>query len=245
MITLLVGPEEFAAGELTIAGDRYQHLFRARRVEAGARLRVVDGNGHARWALVTAVGKRQASLQNGAAATANEPARELRLLVPLPRPERAAWLVEKTTEIGVAAIHFLHSERAPRNAGAGTLARLRRVAAAAVEQCHRSRVPEITGVHKWSELPVLIAGVAVRWLLDPEAGRREAAELHPGDGVAALVVGPEGGFTDAEVQAARELGCISVPLGPTILRIETAALVGAARLLLSSTRRGDGRASPS
>jgi 16S rRNA (uracil1498-N3)-methyltransferase len=231
MITLLVGPEEFAAGELTIAGERYRHLFRARRVEAGASLRLVDGLGHARWAQVAAVDRRQARLVAGDPAAANEPARALRLLVPLPRPERAAWLVEKTTEVGVAGIHFLHSERAPREAGGGTLARLRRVAAAAVEQCHRSREPEITGVHAWEELPVLLAGAASRWMLDPEAPPVPPTEAVP-PAIAALLIGPEGGFTPAEAGRARDLGFVALGLGPTILRIETAALVGAARLLL-------------
>ena len=230
MITLLVVPEEFAAAELTITGERYRHLFRARRVEAGARVRLVDGFGHARWAEVGAVDRRQARLVGGEPAPANEPARALRLLVPLPRPERAAWLVEKASEIGVASIHFLHSERAPRQAGQGTLARLRRVSAAAVEQCHRALVPEITGVHEWVELPVLLSESGTRWLLDPQA--TTAIPRATDTASAALLVGPEGGFAPAELERASELGCSALRLGPTILRVETAALVGAARLLL-------------
>lgn len=231
MITMVTTPEELAASELAIEGERHQHLFRARRVEPGARLRLVDGRGNARWAHVAAVDRKRALLVPAEAASPNEPASEVRLLVPLPRPERAAWLVEKATEIGVAAIHFLHSERAPRSIGEGTLARLVRVAVAAVEQCHRARIPEITGVHGWEELPVLIPSTASRWLLDPQApppaplGIDRAAQ-------AVLLVGPEGGFTAGELERTRALDFTALGLGPTILRIETAALVGAARLLM-------------
>jgi 16S rRNA (uracil1498-N3)-methyltransferase len=231
MITLVATAEEFAAAEVVVRGERYRHLFRARRVEVGAPLRIVDGQGQARWAQVVAVDRQEARLQLGAAAPSHEPNRQVRLLVPLPRPERAAWMVEKVTEMGVSAIHFLHSERAPRNAGDGTLARLRRIAVVAVEQSHRARVPEVSGVHAWEELPVLLAGTAARWLLDPEAPVEAPAGADRES--AALVLGPEGGLTDNELEQARALGCLPMGLGPTVLRIETAALVAAARVLLA------------
>ena len=68
------------------------------------------------------------------------------------RPERAAWLVEKATELGATAIHFFRSEHTPRNYGEGNLERWRRMAVAAVEQCHRATCPEISGVESWQNL---------------------------------------------------------------------------------------------
>ena len=168
MITLLTDPASFDAPEIKIEGDAYRHLFRARRVEAGAEMRVVDGRGRARWGKVARVDRTSASVTLGDPAPANEPSFRLSLLVPTCRPEAAAWLVEKGTEVGVSAIRFLNMIRAPRDFGAGTLDRLRRVAAAAVEQCQRSRLPEITGPHSWKEMGRL-AGAGPRWFLDPEA----------------------------------------------------------------------------
>ena len=131
-------------------------------------MRVVDGRGRARWGKVARVDRTSATVTLGDPAPDNEPAFRLALLVPTCRPEAAAWLVEKGTEVGVSAIHFLNIARAPRDFGAGTLDRLRRVAAAAVEQCHRSRLPEITGPHAWKEA-VRLAGAGLRWFLDTEA----------------------------------------------------------------------------
>ncbi len=156
-------------GEVRVEGEPYRHLFRARRLAVGDRVRVVDGRGQARWAAVARIDRSAAVMVLGEPAPGNEPELRLELLVPTCRPERASWLVEKATELGVASIRFLHTERAPRQLGDSTVARLQRVAAAALEQCHGSRLPEITGPHEWSELATLTGGVGERWVLDTEA----------------------------------------------------------------------------
>lgn len=238
IITLLVDPASFDAPEIRIEGDSYRHLFRARRVEAGAEMRVVDGRGRARWGKVARVDRTSASVTLGGPAPANEPGFRLALLVPTCRPEAAAWLVEKGTEVGVSAFHFLNMARAPRDFGAGTLDRLRRVAAAAVEQCQRSRLPEVTGPHAWKEAGRL-AGTGPRWFLDPEAGPPpQGGHVGPPlqasvDTTGALLIGPEGGLAPEERTELLASGWHPVGLGDRILRLETAAVVGAALLLLS------------
>jgi 16S rRNA (uracil1498-N3)-methyltransferase len=265
VITVLLDPGRLAGDEARIEGHAYRHLFRARRIAAGARLRAVDGRGRARWAEVVAVGPQAATLALGHPAPAHEPAVALTLLVAALRRERASWLVEKATELGAAAIRFLASERAPREFGGGTLGRLRRVAAAAVEQCHRARLPEVSGVHPWGEVPALLAAAApaeptapetlaapvgrtpptalaapsasTRWLLDTAPGAlTPAAAPFPlaGSGAeprVAILVGPEGGWTDGERAELGTHGCAAVTLGERSLRVETAALAGAALLL--------------
>jgi 16S rRNA (uracil1498-N3)-methyltransferase len=238
MITLLVDPAAFDAPEVRVEGDAYRHLFRARRVEAGAELRVVDGRGRARWGRVARVDRTSAAVALGEAAPDREPAFQLALLVPTCRPEPASWLVEKATEVGVAAIHFLNTERAPREFGSGTLERLRRVAISAVEQCHRSRLPEITGPHAWSEVGRLTGGAGSRWFLDPEAGVNDSLNVGAAlrgrpEGQGALLVGPEGGLAPEERRDLLASGWIPVGLGERILRLETAAIVGSALILLS------------
>jgi 16S rRNA (uracil1498-N3)-methyltransferase len=244
---------------LRLEGDAHRHLFRARRLAAGQRLRLVDGEGGARWGEVLQVGRTAAAVALGEVADANEPSVRLELLVPTLRPERAAWLVEKATEVGAARVTFHNSDRAPRAFGGGTLARLRRVAAAAVEQCHRSCCPEIAGPYALADLLRRAAAQTVEaataqcgtapgsagrlWLLDPMAAVAGFPDPDPatylvpdparGPRTERLLVGPEGGWAPAELAALRAAGWQGVSLGPRIVRIETAAVAAAALLLLA------------
>lgn len=228
MITLLLAPDDFAAEEAVVEGDAYRHLFRARRVAVGDRLRVVDGRGSARWAKVTEVDGRRARLALGDEAPDHEPGRRVELLVAALRKERASWLVEKATELGVAAVRFLQTERTPREFGEGTFERFRRVAAAALEQSQRARLPEISGMHRWEELPDLLTAFPHRYFLDAAGKPWEAAG---GGGPVALLVGPEGGWTRGERDALLARKCRPLSLGSRVLRVETAALAGAALVL--------------
>ena len=230
MITLLVAPEEIDAPEIEVAGEAYRHLFRARRTEVGETIRVVDGRSRARAGTVSRIERKAAWIALGAAVPTNEPALRLTLLVPTLRPERAAWLVEKATELGVAALRFLHTERAPRTFGPGTLERLRRVSASALEQCHGATLPDVDGPHEWADLERLAKGATARWVLDPSGATGFSPPADSGE--AALLVGPEGGLTAPELAAAIGLGFSAVSLGMRILRIETAAVAGAAAVLL-------------
>lgn len=232
MITVLVAPESLADKEVRIEGATYRHLIRARRAKVDDRLRVVGGCGGARWGKIVAIDKKWAVLELGGEAPENEASCRLELLVVPPKPQRLKWLVEKATETGVAAIRLLHSERGPRSYGASMLARLRRVAAAAVEQSHRSRVPEITGMHAPEEAATLAASCEQAWLLDRGAGRSlpDTAGLRAGS--LALLVGPEGGWTAGEIEQWKARDAQRLGLGPRTLRIETAAVVGVAVLLL-------------
>jgi 16S rRNA (uracil1498-N3)-methyltransferase len=230
VITLLVPPASLDRGELRIEGEAYRHLFRARRLASGERLRLVDGQGRARWGEVVRIDRTAAAVLLGGPAPANEPERRVDLLAATLRPESAAWLVEKATELGVSTIRFLHTARAPRTFGEGTVERLRRVAAAAVEQCHRARCPEVTGTHEWGELPGLAAGLEVRRVLDTTA----AGDLSDADPLApaALLVGPEGGWSPEERAELAASGWRARSLGPRTLRAETAAVVGVAEMLV-------------
>jgi 16S rRNA (uracil1498-N3)-methyltransferase len=236
MITHLADPALLDAPELRIEGESYQHLFRARRVAVGEEMRVVDGKGRARWGKVARVDRASALVTLGEPAPDQEPAFRLVLIVPTCRPERASWLVEKATEVGVSAVWFVNMSRAPRELGSGTYDRLRRVAAAAVEQCHRSRLPEISGPYAWQDA-LKLAGAGGRWFLDTEAADR-GGWGNPGGDSGALLIGPEGGLDPAERRELLAAGWGAVGLGERTLRLETAAVIGAAFLLLPGPGNG-------
>ncbi len=234
MITVLLRPEDLASDRVDIEGASYRHLFRARRLALGNRLRVVDGHGRARWAEVDRVERRAATLALGEPAPDHEPAYRLQLVVAALRSERASWLVEKATEIGVWRIRFVATERTPRKYAPASLDRLRRVAVAAVEQSHRSRLPEISGVEPWETVTA--------WLAEdpPESGDRYyldrstqcSGSWRDQGSTGTVLVGPEGGWSESETQELDQLGCQAISLGLRTLRVETAAVAAAAKLLL-------------
>lgn len=232
MITVLVAAADLDAVETTLGGDAYRHLFRARRLAVGERLRLTDGAGRARWGEVTAVDRAAGTVRLAEPAPLHPPAGRVELLVAAPEKSRASWLVEKATELGVAAVRFLDTARTPREWGAGTVRRLERVAAAALEQSHGSRLPELTGTHPFAEVADLLAAApTARYLLDTgeQSATGAALALHPESTV--VLVGPEGGWTDDERAALIALPCRPITLGPTTLRTETAAIAAAAVLL--------------
>jgi len=229
--TLVVTPIEFDGTEVEIHGDAYHHLFRVKRLRAGESVRVVDGEGRARGGVVARVDRAHGVVAFGAALPSLEPALAVELLVAPPRAERAAWLVEKATELGVTAIRWIASARAARDDSAWShaqLARLRRVAIAAVEQCGRAVVPEVSGLHPLAQLLERGSGGATLVALDA-AGEPSPPAIAGGRAV--VLVGPEGGWSDDERALFERRRIPLWSLGERILRIETAALAACARLL--------------
>jgi 16S rRNA (uracil1498-N3)-methyltransferase len=230
-VNLMVAPAELDRAELVVEGEAYHHLFHAARAAVGDPLRLVDGLGRAREGEVTRVDRRRAVVRLGAEAPALEPRLRLELLVAPPRPSRASWLVEKGTELGVSAFRFLECERSARPLDRQALDRLRRVARAAVEQCGRSRLPEVTGGHRL-EPALAPGGHDVVFVLDPGAPVALGEQAAGFTGSALVVVGPEGGFTPGELELAARLGATPMRLVESVLRLETAALAAAAWALL-------------
>ncbi len=139
------------------------------------------------------------------------------------RADRLAWITEKATELAASRIVLLRAERTQAfRAGEDLRDRLERVARAAAKQCGAARWPAIAGPVSTSEA-LAQETAAHRLLLDPEGGPFPRALAH---GALALAVGPEGGWTAAEIRAAQASGWrpASLPAGP--LRTETAAVAG-------------------
>lgn len=227
--TLILPAERFAAELVEVEGDDFHHLFRVRRLGTGDGLRVVDGAGAARRAEVARVERDRATLRLGEPLPSGDPQRRVELWVATPRRSRSSWLVEKAVELGVARIVFFRSARAPRRFGSGQLERLRRVARSALEQAGGARLTAVDGTPEFAELVPHLSRFAVRWLPTPGAAAR--SDPSPGDDAIA-VIGPEGGLTGPEQERLEAAGAIPVGLGQRILRIETAAVIAAAMLLV-------------
>ncbi|MBX6314173.1 MAG: 16S rRNA (uracil(1498)-N(3))-methyltransferase [Isosphaeraceae bacterium] len=224
-------PDPPVAGRWTLAGEEARHLARVRRLGAGDLVEVFDGRGMAYRAEVCMVGKDHVELAAvGSPITEPVPGVHLTLATAVPKGERFDWLVEKAVEVGVARLVPLQTERSVVDPRAAKLERLRRLVIEASKQCGRSRLMEIGSPMPLADYLGLEAA-PIRLLAHPGGSLAPSWPRGEPGGRAALAIGPEGGFTDAEVAAARAAGWQLVGLGPTILRIETAGLVGAALIL--------------
>ena len=229
-----------SGGLLTLEGDEARHLIRVRRVEVGEMVEVFDGRGSAYHARVASLGRDRADLEvvEGGGPD-RSPAFALTLATAVPKGERFDWLVEKATELGVARLIPLVTERSVVDPRSAKLDRLRRVVIEASKQCRRDRLMELDPPTPWAMLVETGRNLGCsRWIAHPGGAELARASLPGGSGSGILAIGPEGGFTPAEFDRAVEAGWLAFGLGSTTLRVETAALAGAATIL-AWARSGD------
>jgi len=205
------------------------------RLQPGDALTLFDGRGGEYEARVEHMGRSEVRVAIGAHhAVEREATVAVHLAVAMPANERMDWLVEKATELGVAAIQPLVAERSVLRL-AGERAQKKQghwqsVAIAACEQCGRNRVPVVHAVQPFAAW--LAACARPGLVLSPRPGSRPLAAL-PAAAEHTLLSGPEGGLAPAEEEAAAALGWTAVHLGPRILRAETAPLAALALLTLA------------
>lgn len=215
-------------GTATLDGGIAQHL-RVMRVRPGETIRLFDGDDHEADATLRELGKGGVRVEVGKAeAVRREPRVAVELAIAIPKGARAEWLFEHGTEVGVVRFRPLVVLRSQGAARENRRERWLRVVRAACEQCDRSRVPAVDAEIGLADLLLDPSLPAERYLASPGA---EHALGPARCGSVLLVVGPEGGFDEAESASLRAAGCEPRSLGELTLRTETAALVGAARLL--------------
>ncbi len=219
--------EPIQTREVVLVGSEAHHLSHVMRAKRGDRVIVFDGSGAEFSALVDRVERRDVKL---AVVERHDIDRELSVSVTmgvaLPKGERQRWLVEKLVELGVNRMVPLWTSRGVARATESTRDRLQRSVVEACKQCGRNRLMEISEPMEFDEFLAVAPLGARRILAHPGGGspwgRPESDGFY-------FAVGPEGGFSDAEVERARQIGWQCQGLGSRILRVETAALVLAAR----------------
>lgn len=217
-----------------VDGAERRHLT-ALRVRAGDRFLATDGEGREYLLAASAVSKAAvvADVVEERARPRGVGAR-VTLAVAPPKGTRMETAVEKAAECGVGRIIPMLTERSVVRGKEGTerLARWRRVACSATAQSEGVWAPEITAFVPFGEVVESARAAGGRLLLaHPGAAARAVAHVIaelPRESPVTLLVGPEGGFRDEEVELARRAGAVEVTLGPQRLRTETAAIVAVA-----------------
>ncbi len=228
-------PQSFAVGETVDLPEAVAHHARVVRLQPGAELSLFNGDGGEVVAQLATVEKRSASARILAFVARDvELPYEITLVQGLPEASKMDWIIEKAVEMGVAAIQplaaqrcvvRLSGERAEKKA-----AHWQGVIVAASEQSGRNRLARLAPVddfHGW----IGQQSMHKRLLLTPR-GKQSLSEWarHQPPQAVALMIGPEGGYTPQEEDAAIAQGAIAVTMGPRILRTETAGIAAVGML---------------
>ena len=233
-----------ATGRTVLDGEEARHAATVRRLRAGERLVLSDGAGTMARCVVEAVQSgRDASLTLAVEEHWTEEPPALRVLVAqaLAKGDRGELAVELATEAGADAIVPWRAARSisrwddgPRGGKART--RWRATARAAAKQARRAHIPDVTEPVGTRELAELAATTSLAVVLESDTPARLTDLTLPGTGDLLLVVGPEGGITDEELDTLRKAGAHPVRLGTTVLRTSTAAAVALGAIGALTTR---------
>jgi len=218
-------------GHARIEGPDAHHLTRVLRVEPGHKYEISD-NQHVYLAEVSEARKDIVDFAILEQIAAAPPVVHLSLLASIIKFERFEWLIEKATELGVERIKPVEADRSEKglaNAVEKRITRWNRIAREASEQSSRDHLPEILA-------PVGLDAARVSgygYLLDEASAAPilgAVPSVRSADDHVAVLVGPEGGWTDRERAMILAAGWTAVSQGPTILRAETAAIAALATL---------------
>lgn len=230
-----VRPQDVGGERLFLRADEAHHLSRVHRKAVGETFFAVNGEGLTFECLVEELGRDGLTAQIVKTHRRwGEPQFRLTLAVALTKKRGFEWVVEKGTEVGVASFLPVVSARSVVRPGEHKVGRWERIALAAMKQCGRSCLPSVASVRSIDEFFGDRGDYDVKLVAHEKQSGRDLDEAlrdvrTPRSGL--LLVGPEGGFTEDEVNRAERSGFFSLGLGPRRLRTETAALVGAALIL--------------
>lgn len=221
------------SGQVSLGEQASHHIMRVLRLRPGAALIVFDGSGHQYDATLLRATRRGAAIEIGALlGAATESPLHVTLVQGVSRGERMDLVMQKATELGVAAIIPVLSERSVVKLSGPRAARRtehwQRVLISACEQSGRVRVPALAAPVDFDDWLATPEPVSTRLVLQPGSTGNIATLDRPADGRVLVAIGPEGGFSPREKELLGKRGFIPVAMGPRILRTETAALAALA-----------------
>ncbi|HKG20958.1 MAG TPA: 16S rRNA (uracil(1498)-N(3))-methyltransferase [Blastocatellia bacterium] len=230
-------PGQVEGAAVTLSGEESHHLSRVLRLKPGDCVFVFDGTGVERECEISEISSKSARLRiiRTLEDTVESPS-SLTLAQAMPRGEKFDLIVQKATELGVSRIVPLSSEHSEVKLSAGQaekrLERWRRISLEALKQCGRRRLVEVTPPLTLASFIESSPPASGRMLVFSERGGSSIASalkdvigLKPASGAGiSVLIGPEGGWSDEELDIMEARGCKFVTLGPRVLRTETAAI---------------------
>lgn len=234
---------DFSPGQvLLLSGDDFRdeikHMTKTLRLQPGAEIGLLNGRGGFALAKIQKISRDAVELLV-ASASERLPRWRIHLVQAALKGPRMDWLVEKITEWNAVALYPVWTEFSVAAEEGGRIDRWQRIAQAAIKQSGAGLLPEIHAVQDLAAVDAALPKGCARVVLHPEAGAQPLAALARqivADAALsqnrdiALLIGPEGGFSDSEIEKLRARGWRMAALGETILRGETAGIAGTAIL---------------
>jgi len=215
-------------GPFLLAGAEAHHLIHVSRLQEGEVVTLFNGDGHEYAARIEAVQRRKLELEIvEKKLISREAPRQVTVVSPLPKGDRSGFLIEKLTELGVVRYIPLRSERSVVHPPEGKIDKLKRAVIEASKQCGRNVLLQVDEMTTWAELVTRTSLPKTKLVADAlgsPIGTSQASEL-------IVAVGPEGGWSEKEVELAMAADWKMISLGKSILRIETAAVAAAVCLM--------------
>ena len=238
MTRFFVKPEQISDTSITFGAEDAHHMFIVTKMRVGSLCTALDNTGHTYEVEIEELGRSHAVGRITKVDLARtEPHVKVTVAQALPRTlEKLEWVLEHGTEIGVSEFIIFSSERARENAERfkRKLDRWNEIVKTASEQSGRAILPTVTGIVNFQHV-VETASSHDLCLMAYERETRMSLRqaLCPGARSVLSIIGPEGGFTDAEVELARGAHIATITLGPRILRTETAGLSMVSQILFA------------
>jgi 16S rRNA (uracil1498-N3)-methyltransferase len=221
-------PPDVWLTEPTLTGDEARHLSQVLRMKPGDPVIVFDGHGRRASAEILSVSRDRVPLKLGEILSSRAPLPAITLAQAIPKGKNMDLIVQKSVELGIAAIQPLVTRYTVVQPGDGKSEKWRRNALEACKQCGQDTLPEIAEpltFDRWIATQTDAPGLKLIASLAPGARPfRTILRENPGTIQATLLVGPEGDFSAEETAAALAAGFLPVSLGSIVLRVETATL---------------------
>ncbi|MCL4500151.1 MAG: 16S rRNA (uracil(1498)-N(3))-methyltransferase [Chloroflexi bacterium] len=234
-----IDPGQIDGNTAVLTGDSARQIARVLRLKEGDFICLLDGTGNEHDALVSALSKDEVTARIlGTNDCSREPRLRVTLAVCLPKSDKLELIVQKCSELGISKYVIVNSARTVARIDASKiaerLARWRKIATEAAEQCGRARAPEIEGVVEFADLVGEIRAhqlAVIAWEEESGVSLKTALQRNREVESVMLIIGPEGGLTEDEVELAKSAGAVSVSLGGRLMRVETAAIATSAAVM--------------
>lgn len=226
------------SNELWINGKEAHHILHVKRAKVGNKITLFDGKGFEYLASITEVShdKLKVFIEQSKAVS-REAHIDITIAFSIPKGKIAAFLIQKCAELGIKTLIPLHCERSVvdiRNKSALKIEKWNKIAIEASKQCKRNFITRIEDVILFDDFIKMLHNYDLSLIACTTPNTetlKSVLDKHLSAQKITCLIGPEGGFTFNEIEAAEKAGCIPVSIGHSILRIETAAIAISSMIL--------------